>query len=71
MVAVPRIMQDGKTPAQWVDELAARGIEMPARPFMGLNGKLRSLEIWGCPIDMCVGSRPALPIYRQGWPLIC
>lgn len=38
---------------------------------MGLNGKLRSLEIWGCPIDMCVGSRPALPIYRQGWPLIC
>lgn len=31
MVAVPRIMQDGKTPAQWVDELAARGIEVSER----------------------------------------
>ena len=30
-VTLPRIMQDGKTPAQWVDELGRRGVDVSER----------------------------------------
>src|SRR6185369_1952641 len=47
MSALPRIVADGKTPAQWVDELAGHGIEVSERTLRARARALGACKLLG------------------------
>ena len=47
MSALPRIMTDGKTPTQWVDELRSRGVEVSERALRERARRLGACKVLG------------------------
>jgi hypothetical protein len=55
MGALPQIMADGKTPAQWVDELAGLGIEVSERTLRARARALGACKMLGSAMILLPG----------------